>query len=99
MSEYGYFQKEGREFVITTPDTPMPIMVASTGITPSTPSTSPRLPWADTSVTQALKAASFAVDPKNVISASSTMTRNTAVPTAWGSAAAGKRAVDNAHAT
>ena len=83
---------------MTTPETPMPITVASTGMTPSTPSTRPRLPWAETSVTHALKEASLAVQPKKVITASRTMTRNTATPTASGMAAAGKSAVESAHA-
>ena len=58
--------------------------MAISGITASTVSVRPRLSAAVTSVTQALKAASLAVEPKKVITQSSTTT-STAVP--WAAAA------------
>ena len=63
--------------------------MASSGIMALMPSTAPRLVESVESVTQALKAASLAEEPKKVITQSKAMTKDT--PTDAAEAAAGNR--------
>ena len=77
-----------------TPDNPAPIKAARSGNVEITAVSLPRFDVLEISVVQALYAASYAVEPKKVMTASAKITARTARLTFWTEAVVGKIAVE-----